>query len=227
MEKAKTPIQENAGELDQFRSDSRRNLLRSIAIFCIHNGPLDGYYMEFGCHKARTMRLAWDVCHHEHNWTYVAFDSFEGLPEIQEIDKMPIWQKGSCTTSEEEFLQTALQHGIPRERLITIKGFYEQSLTTQLRDRLLPKKAVVVYIDCDLYASAVPVLNFIKDFLQRGTIIVFDDWFCFFGDPERGERRAFREFCHRNPQLIFEEFAQTSETKSFIYLGAAGNGSQL
>jgi len=227
MDKANTRIEKDASELNQFRSDSRRNLFRSIAIFCRHNGPLDGYYMEFGCHTAQTMRLAWDVCHHEHNWTYVGFDSFEGLPEIQEIDKMPIWHKGKCATSEQEFLQTVLQHGIPQEQLITVKGFYEHSLTTQLRDRLLPKKAVVIYIDCDLYASTVPVLNFIKDFLQRGTIIVFDDWFCFFGDPERGERRAFREFCQRNPNLFFQNFVQTSETKSFIYLGAGENGRKL
>jgi hypothetical protein len=75
--KADTCIEEDASELDQFRRDSRRNLFRSIAIFCRDNGPTDGYYMEFGCHTARTMRLAWDVCHHEHNWTYVGFDSFE------------------------------------------------------------------------------------------------------------------------------------------------------
>jgi hypothetical protein len=175
--------------------------------------------MEFGCHKARTMRLAWDVCHCEHDWTYVGFDSFEGLPEIQEIDKMPIWKKGACAYSEQEFLQTVLQHGIPRERLITVRGFYQKSLTMELRDQLLPTKAVVVYIDCDLYASTVPVLDFVKDFLQRGTIIVFDDWFCFFGDPDLGERRAFRDFREQNSDMIFQDFVQTSEIKSFIYLG--------
>src|SRR5215472_8513963 len=222
MDRPNNGVACSANELDQFRNDSRRNIFRSIAIFCRHNGPLHGYYMEFGCHKARTMRLAWDVCHAEHDWIYVGFDSFEGLPEIQEIDQMPIWQKGSCAFAEEEFLHTVLEHGIPRERLITVKGFYQQSLTAELRERLLPKKAVVVYIDCDLYASTVPVLEFIKDFLQRGTVLVFDDWFCFFGDPERGERRAFREFCERNPNLIFESFIQTSEIKSFIYLGSQG-----
>lgn len=216
---AEARISDDESELDQFRSDSRRDVFRSIAIFCRHNGPLHGYYMEFGCHKARTMRLAWDVCHGEHDWTYVGFDSFEGLPEIQEIDKMPIWKKGACASSEQEFLQTVLQHGIPRERLITVRGFYQKSLTLELRDQLLPTKAVVVYIDCDLYASAVPVLDFVKDFLQRGTIIVFDDWFCFFGDPDRGERRAFRDFRQQNSDMIFQDFIQTSEIKSFIYLG--------
>ena len=33
-------LEEDASELDQFRSDSRRNLFRSIAIFRRHNGPI-------------------------------------------------------------------------------------------------------------------------------------------------------------------------------------------
>ena len=85
--------------------------------------------------------------------------------------------------------------------------------------RLLPRKAAVIYVDCDLYESTVPVLKFIKPFLQRGTIIVFDDWNCFHGDPDRGERRAFKEFMDKELRLKFEEFVHTNEAKSFIYLG--------
>ena len=52
-----------------------------------------------------------------------------------------------------------------------------------------------------------------------GTVLVFDDWFCFCGDPERGERRAFRELRQRHPRLRFEDFLQGSEAKAFICLG--------
>ena len=54
-----------------------------------------GYYFEFGCFEANTMRLAFDCFHHLFDWHYVAFDSFEGLPEIGEIDKQAIWEKAS------------------------------------------------------------------------------------------------------------------------------------
>jgi hypothetical protein len=175
--------------------------------------------MEFGCNKARTMRLAWEVCHCEHNWTYVGFDSFEGLPEIQAVDEMPIWKKGDCAYGEQAFIDTLVLHGMPREKLITVRGFYDESLTPELKHQFLPAKAVVIYIDCDFYASALLVLRFVKDLLQRGTILVFDDWFCFFGDPDHGERRAFREFCEQNPDLVFQDFILTSEIKAFIYLG--------
>ncbi len=211
-------------EYDRFRTEARKRIFMSIAVFCHHNQPINGYYFEFGCHGARTMRMAYDAFHVLYDWTYVAFDSFEGLPDITEIDRMQIFKKGNLKTSEEEFVRDLAEHGMPREKLLVVKGFYDDALTEALKDRLLPAKAAVIYVDCDLYTSTVPVLNFVKDFFQRGTIIVFDDWFCFYGDPSRGERRAFREFLGRNPDLIFEEFIQTSEAKAFIFLGERGSG---
>lgn len=206
-------------EYNQFGLDQRKFIFLSIARFCHINRPIDGYYMEFGSHEANTMRIAWDQTRHLFNWQYIAFDSFQGLPEIKEIDKQQIWEKGKLKTEEESFISILLDHGIPRNRFQTVKGFYSDSLTPALRDRLLPKKAAVIYVDCDLYESTVDVLKFSRDFLQRGTIIVFDDWNCFHGDPEKGERLAFREFCEANPQLKFEPFVSTNEGQSFIFLG--------
>lgn len=217
-------------EYNPFRERARKHVFMSIAVFCQHNRPINGYYFEFGCHAARTMRLAYDAFGALYDWTYVAFDSFCGLPEPEGDDRMDIFRKGNLATSEEEFTRRVLEHGMPREKLVTVAGFFEESLTPGLRERLLPTKAAVVFIDCDFYASTVPVLDFVKDFLQRGTVIVFDDWFCFHGDPGKGERRAFAEFRARNENLVFEEYIQTSEAKAFIYLGeraeAGGAGEQ-
>ena len=201
-------------------SEQRRSILLSISRFCHINRPITGYYFEFGCHEANTIRMAYDSFRHLHDLTYVAFDSFEGLPEISKIDKQDIWNKGKLKTSEEEFISIVTCHGIPKEKLITVKGFYKDSLSLKLKEKLLPTKAAVVYIDCDLYASTVSVLKFVKDFLQRGTIVVFDDWNCFYGDNNKGERKAFREFQLSEPDLIFEEFAQTSELKAFMFTGS-------
>jgi hypothetical protein len=43
---------------DPFRERARRDLFLSLAVFCNQNRPEAGYYFEFGCHGARTMRLA-------------------------------------------------------------------------------------------------------------------------------------------------------------------------
>ena len=57
--------------------ENMRFVFLSIARFAHINRPLDGYYMEFGSHEGRTMRLAWRHFQHLFNWDYVAFDSFE------------------------------------------------------------------------------------------------------------------------------------------------------
>lgn len=202
-----------------FGQGERENVFLSICRFCHINRPIDGYYMEFGSHEANTMRLAWKHTQYLFNWTYVAFDSFEGLPEIQQIDKQEIWGKGRLKTSEEDFVERVVTAGMPRERLVTVKGFYDQVLTSDLAESLLPKKAAVIYIDCDLYHSTVPVLQFIRPFLQLGTIVVFDDWNCFLADPSRGERLAWKEFRETNPQFMFEPFVSTAEAQSFIFVG--------
>lgn len=203
----------------KFSKDQRKFIFQSIAKFCHINRPIDGYYFEFGSHEANTFRMAWDCSKYLFNWTYVAFDSFEGLPEIGEVDRQVIWERGKLKTEEEKFVKIVTKYGMPKDRIVTVKGFYNDTLTDKLKNRFLPKKAAVIYIDCDLYESTVPVLNFIYDFLQIGTIIVFDDWNCFYGDPDKGERRAFREFRRRQPELKFEEFVRTNEAMSFIFLG--------
>lgn len=176
----------------------------------------DGYYMEFGCFGAVTMRLAWQSTRHIFNLQYLGFDSFEGLPEIAEIDRQPIWEKGRLAMGEEEF---AAKSGVPAARLRTIKGFFDASLTPEIQADLLPRKASIIYVDCDLYTSTVPVLDFIPPFLQTGTIIAFDDWNCFWADPERGQRRAWREFLAAHPTLRFEPFFSTHALQSFIFIG--------
>ena len=105
---------------------------------------------------------------------------------------------------------------MPADRLQTVKGFYADSLTPALAQKLLPRKAAVIYVDCDLYLSTVPILSFVVDFLQVGTIVVFDDWNCFDADPDRGERRAWGEFCAARPELRFEPFVGTGMQMSFV-----------
>lgn len=202
----------------KFALGNQESIFLSIARFCHGNRPTNGYYFEFGCHEANTMRMAWKHTRHLFNWTYVAFDSFQGFPEPSEMDRSEVFQKGRCATSEEEFIRRVVAAGMPRRQLWTVHGFYNESLTDSRRNSLLPMKAAVIYIDCDLYASTVDVLKFIVPFLQPGTILVFDDWQCFRGDPEKGQKRAWREFCEAHPKLKFEPWISTNEAQAFIHI---------
>jgi O-methyltransferase len=175
-----------------------------------------GYYFEFGSYGARTMRMAHDVFRHAFDWTYVSFDSFEGLPNVPAEETQGLWTDGLLAMTEEEFVRRCLRHGVPRERLRTVKGFYDESLTPQLRDELLPGRCRVALIDCDLYRSTVPVLEFLVPFLDVGSVIIFDDWFLFHGDPDQGERLAFAEFQRRHPDLHFEPLVGSAEAQAFV-----------
>lgn len=203
----------------EFGREERRRIFLSIARFLHLNRPITGYYFEFGCNEANTIRMAWNAFHHLFDLTYVGFDSFEGLPEISEIDRQAIWKKGKLAYAERKFVDTVVSHGIPKSRLITVPGFYDESLTPALAQELLPTKAAVIYVDCDLYTSTVSVLKWIPEFLQVGTVVVFDDWNCFCGDPNRGERRAWKEFLATRPNLNFERFVSTAEGQAFIFVG--------
>jgi hypothetical protein len=72
-------------------------------------------------------------------------------------------------------------------------------------------------IDCDLYESTVPVLEFITPLLQQGTILIFDDWFRFRGSRHHGERRACHGWLQRNPGVELEDWYQEGpQCKAFL-----------
>ncbi|MBX2829864.1 MAG: TylF/MycF family methyltransferase [Rhodospirillales bacterium] len=202
-----------------FGQGERYQIFMSIARFSHINRPISGYYMEFGSHEGNTMRQAWKCFRHLFDWDYVAFDSFEGLPEMDEYDRSAIFVPGNLSTGEKKFRDIVTKSGMPNNRLRTVKGFYEDSLTEDLSDKLSPRKAAVVYIDCDLYKSTVSVLEFVRGFLQLGTVVVFDDWNCYLAQDDHGERRAWLEFLDQYPNYKFTDFVSTAEGKSFICVG--------
>ena len=72
-------------------------------------------------------------------------------------------------------------------------------------------------IDCDLKSATLLALNFSKDILQKGTIILFDDYIFYKGDQSKGEYAALEEFKKQNPQIKFREaFEYGYGSKAFI-----------
>ncbi len=118
----------------------RRQLMLEIARFANINRPINGYYMEFGCHGANTIRMAYDSFRYLFDWHYVAFDFFEGLPEITAIDQQKIWEKGKLKIDEQAFIRICVKHGIPRNRLMTVKGFIRSVSLPESCSKKWPRK---------------------------------------------------------------------------------------
>ena len=79
------------------------------------------------------------------------------------------------------------------------KGFFSKPFFDSLRQRESFLPVSICVIDSDLYESCVEVLDFIKDYLVPGSILLFDDYNVFNKDDNHGERRALREFEQKHP----------------------------
>jgi len=160
----------------------------------------DGDYYEFGCCGAGSMRMALAKAKkwHLNNMEFYAFDSFEGLPT-----------DGSLAMGEEDFLASVQSQGVNADRVTTIPGFYDQSLTKELQEEFIGKKRrpMLINVDCDLHDSALPVFDFIAPLLQAGTVLYLDDfWDTFYHGKAFGTALAFNEFCEGLPRLKFYPF---------------------
>jgi hypothetical protein len=198
---------------EQYREEFFYNAMRFIAF-----NQVKGDYLEFGVFGGFTFNLAYKHSHlHRNNMHLYGFDSFEGLPKPEGIDSHPQWVEGEMASNMNDLKNSLKALGVNESKYTLVPGFYKESLTAQTREKLNLKKAAFIYIDCDLYQSTVSVLDFALPLLQTGTIIAFDDWFCFNGDPERGGQLATKEFLERNPDIKLNEYLMYGwHGKSFI-----------
>jgi O-methyltransferase len=156
---------------------------------------LDGDYLEFGVFRGRSFVEAWLAmrrygfpgCLH-------AFDSFKGLPSSEGG-----FRAGDYAASRDAFERVLRRNRVPPERVTVTEGLFEQSLSGD--DPVPGRNAAVAWIDCDIYESTVPVLEYLTGKLIDGAVVIFDDWFCHHGRPDRGEQRACAEWLERNPQI--------------------------
>jgi O-methyltransferase len=177
-------------------------MIETAFAFASYN-EVEGDYLEFGVFRGRTFVTAWDAaCRYRMDkMHFYAFDSFSGLPEISGNDVGGEFREGQYHAERMDFEKNLRRHKVDRNRVTIVEGLFDETLTGKSREQLPIKRAAVVWIDCDLYASTVPVLNFLSDVLVDGAVLIFDDWFCFKARPERGEQLACSEWLQANPQI--------------------------
>jgi hypothetical protein len=64
-------------------------------------------------------------------------------------------------------------------------------------------KIGLLHIDVDLYSSTKDLLKFVKPLLVNGSLIFFDDWYCFISNikSSSGEQKAVKEFLEINKNI--------------------------
>jgi O-methyltransferase len=197
---------------------------------------VEGDYIEFGVYQGRSFIEAYQLTKEVyaryvgfsqeyrdrmsaawHGMRFFAFDSFAGLPHSGPLDASPAFVEGTFVCDVDRFSANLRQVGIDTSKVVVVPGFYENTCRAETIATYQMKRAAVVHFDCDLYESTRTALRFIDPLLVDGTVLIFDDWFCFRGHPQLGEQRAFREWAAEKPEWVFTEFQKEGAWRnSFI-----------
>jgi O-methyltransferase len=175
----------------------------NMAFDYVAYGNIPGHYLEFGVFNGRTFARAWRAARRNRleSIRFFAFDSFCGLPKLSEVDEGGEFWEGEFAVSRSVFEDSLRREAVDPASVTVVEGFFETSLDRSQQAAMGLDAAAIVWVDCDLYMSTVPVLDYITDLLVDGSVVIFDDWFCFHGRPDRGEQRACAEWLDRNPDL--------------------------
>jgi hypothetical protein len=208
------PVNYQIKSKDNVIYESARMIDMAFA-FCMNN-KIRGDYAEFGVFTGRTTVEAYRAsCRFGFtDMRFLLFDSFQGLPTISGKDVGGPFVEGEFSCSREEFTRNLQSFGVNLSRCEIAEGFYDETLTAP---DLPERNIAVAWIDCDLYESTVPVLNFLTDRLVNGAVLIFDDWYCFDGGEQRGEQLACAEWLVAHPEIKLVEYQNFHWAgKSFI-----------
>lgn len=172
---------------------------------------LPGDYCEFGVYKGTTFSyFAGLAAPHFPEMKFVAFDSFAGLPALTVNDHQDGYasgfHEGEFSSSQETFLSEIAAKGVAMDRVLTVPGFFDKTLDGTNEAAESVSKVSAAWIDCDLYSSTVPVLDYLTNRLSVGSVLLFDDWRCFRNQAHMGEQRACAEWLARNGQIRLNPF---------------------
>jgi hypothetical protein len=200
-----------------FSSLYQEEFFANVMQFLKYN-EVEGDYLEFGVFGGNVFGVAHRYMHRAGlNMKMYGFDSFQGLPKPEGIDDHAGFKEGHQAMSIEEFRSIVKARGVKETEYVLVPGFFSESLRKNPPSKIGLKYAALVYIDCVLYESTVAALDYVLPLLQTGTIIAFDDFYCFKGVPERGEQRALKEFLEKNPQITLVGYLNMGRLgKSFI-----------
>lgn len=150
--------------------------------FCLSKASRSGAHCEFGVFAGQTINFFANL---RPDVQFEGFDSFEGLPEE--------WSG---------YLQFDFNRGkklpVVRENVRLHVGWFSDTLPDYVREcRVKGIDSIsFLHIDCDLYSSTVDILTSTSHLLMDGTLVLFDEYFCYPG-YENHEMKAFKEFCGR------------------------------
>lgn len=176
---------------------------------------LAGNYLEFGVAHGHSMKSA--VLAEKYSYSRAigvkkidrdlfGFDTFEKFISASELDTHDTWVGDLFNLPLEK-----IQKRFKRNRNVSFIKCDASSLSdgptifTPQSSLGVSGKSVVILFDMDLYAPTISALRWAKQTMQQGTFLMFDEFFSFAGDFNRGEALALTEFLEENPSIQVRE----------------------
>lgn len=164
----------------RFAVERNRGRLGQIAEFGVAKGEGFRQLVVLTMHYCATYKLPIP--------RFYGFDTFEGLPASDDPSDVGTWSAGDYP-GDEAALSQLLQGTGASDRIQLMKGLFSQTLPTTSAD-FAPD---FILVDCDYYTSTRDIFDFLKDRLESGTIVYFDDLGTNFFNPHLGEERVIHE----------------------------------
>jgi hypothetical protein len=137
---------------------------------------IDGMFAEFGVFRGESINY---IASSRQNEIIYGFDSFEGLKEDWAGD---FSIKGTFDLSGKP----------PRvaSNVRLIKGWFDETIPAFLAGH--PDPFAFIHVDCDTYEATETLLRLIDKRIQKGTVIIFDEYFGYRG-WKIGEFKAWQD----------------------------------
>ena len=159
---------------------------------------LEGDYLEFGIFTGSSFVTAIRSYKQVKKWyggkkaRFFGYDSFTGFGKVEENDQHPFYIDSIFSVNEKK-VRRYIQKKAGKIPYTLIKGYFEETLKGKSCKAHDIKKVRVAFIDCDMKAPAALALDYIREGLQEGSILILDDFFSYKGSKEKGaetKRRA-------------------------------------
>jgi hypothetical protein len=169
---------------------------------------IDGAYVEFGVASGNSMRSAelsssssysksLGVKHIERN--LYGFDTFASFSSDKDEDNHPTWDGENFSVSID---QVSKRFKRQKDRVKFFKLDATKIDSHTVLDDYVPEDSIAIaLLDMDLGSPTAYALNWIRPKLKSGSIIIFDEFMAFKGDPILGESGAYSEFLRQNPEI--------------------------
>lgn len=148
---------------------------------------IKGDIAEVGVYKGGSAKL---ISEAKGNRTLHLFDTFEGLPDLTNIDNPNQFHKGNYSARFEETKKYLKEY----PNIYFYKGFFPSSAGP-----IKNKRFSFVHLDVDLHESTLNSLKFFYNRVNKGGIIISHNYI-----DTPGVRKAFDDFFKDKPEPIIE-----------------------